>query len=162
MLTKHNPLVLGKRSDGFPLISSSSSTTIYYSAESAPGLIIAVNTFADDIKRVSGTRPKVHSSDTPIDSSKPAVFIGTVGSRLIQGVRQDIRGGEDRVNEHETAWKGLEGKWEAYDIRGIPGKDGCGDRLYITGSDMVSCSTRAIMLIYREELYTLCTPFHHI
>lgn len=75
---------------------------------------IAAATFADDLERVTGARPWV-GNDTVPDWATKAIMIGT------------------------GSGSGLEGKWEAYDIRVVvnPMK-GVEEALMVTGSDKVS------------------------
>jgi hypothetical protein len=142
MVCPTNPLTFDNyHPDLFPIASHDKPTSIYYSSDSPPAVIIAVNTFADDIQRVTGTRPPVCSSDEPINSGARAIFVGTVKSSLIQGARHDFReeGAADTSKSMKMGddWTDLEGRWEVWDIRIIPKSQLSQDRLIITGSDRV-------------------------
>lgn len=82
--------------------------TIVYDAEDAALVAQMANVLADDIERVSGTRPEV----TTEASEGPVVVLGTVGN-----------------SSHLDDVAGLEGKWEAFSI------ETSDDRVVIAGSD---------------------------
>jgi len=113
--------------DGFLLASKRHhfAAPILTSSKDDVAVHIAVATFAEDIKRVTGVRPSLHNDTLP-HGSKQAIIVGSHGSELVHEIGGD---------EYEQ----LEGKWESYDIRvkENPIKD-VQEALVITGSDRVS------------------------
>lgn len=87
-------------------------------------IYIAARSFADDIKRVTGLRPKIYNDTLPHDVHS-AIVVGSSSSRLVGGYGL----------EHVTA---LEGQWEAFDARVVDGFRGLDRALVIAGSDRVS------------------------
>ena len=69
---------------------------------------IAAQNLADDIKRVTGTKPTVESDVSR--ASRHVVIVGTLGSPLIDAL---YRSGKLRVDE-------LQGKWESFLIAAVP------------------------------------------
>ena len=101
-----------KSTGGFLLASRARPTPIYYDVDSPEALVIAVNTFADDIERVIGDRPPVLASK----DSTEGILVGIVGSDLVKAA----------PNQH------LQGQWESWDISFDS------NRAVVTGSDKVS------------------------
>lgn len=85
-----------------------SEVTIIYDAADAPLVAQMANTLADDIERVSGTRPAVVSGA----AEGPVVVLGTVGKSSLL-----------------SSDKGLTGKWESFAIGTSDG------RVEVAGSD---------------------------
>ena len=85
-----------------------SEVTIVYDAADAPLVAQMANTLADDIERVSGTRPAVVSGA----AEGPVVVLGTVGKSSLL-----------------SSEKGLTGKWESFAIGTSDG------RVEVAGSD---------------------------
>lgn len=85
-----------------------SEVTIIYDAADAPLVAQMANTLADDIERVSGTRPAVVSGA----AEGPVVVLGTVGKSSLL-----------------SSEKGLTGKWESFAIGTSDG------RVEVAGSD---------------------------
>jgi hypothetical protein len=89
---------------------------------------IAAGSFAKDIERVTGVRPRVYNDTLPKGTTK-AVLVGSAGSGLVGGI------GLEHVRE-------LEGKWEAFDARVVQRVRGLEEALVISGSDRVSTGSR--------------------
>jgi hypothetical protein len=88
-------------------------------------LHVAASTFADDIERVTGSRPTV-CNDTVPDWASQVVVVGTTSSPLLSGLAGSASGD-------------LKGQWEAYDMRVVANPvEGVAEALVITGSDKVS------------------------
>lgn len=101
----NNSFVIADHGSLVPIITNSSDSASIH---------LAVSTFADDLERVTGSRPAV-CNDTIPDWASKVIMVG-IGSN-----------------------NGLEGKWEAYDIRVVENPtDGVGEALMVTGSDKVS------------------------
>lgn len=82
---------------------------------------IAAQTFAEDVYRVTGVRPRLYNDTLP-KRTRRAIVVGSLGSSLID----------------ETVTEGLQGKWESYDVRIKKAVHGADEALVITGSDRVS------------------------
>lgn len=116
-------------SAGFLLASSATPISIFYSPDSAPAIVIAVNTFADDVERVTGKRPEVKSSDAA--ESGIGIHVGTITSSLIKNAHSSLS--SDVTDEVRGR---LEGKWECWDVSVR------GDKALVTGSCRVSFAAR--------------------
>jgi hypothetical protein len=102
------------KNDNFVIADHGTLVPIITNSSDSASIHIAVSTFADDLERVTGSRPAICNGTVPDWASK-VIMIGT-GSN-----------------------NGLEGKWEAYDIRVVGNPmDGVDEALMITGSDKVS------------------------
>lgn len=111
---------------------------------------IAAQTFAEDVYRVTGVRPRLYNDTLP-KRTRRAIVVGSLGSALID----------------ETEAEGLQGKWESYDVRVKKAVHGADEDLVITGSDRVSDgledSYRSVWEpradeSLREELFTVYIP----
>ena len=133
-----NPIVFEQEQDAFLLASKANPTPIFYASDSSEAVVIAVNTFADDVERVTGKRPDVQSAETVnrVNPSTPAILVGTVSSRLVQDVRQSSTSAQ-----LDTKWTSLEGKWESWDVSVVKSEE-LGTNTVITGSDRVSFNPR--------------------
>jgi hypothetical protein len=90
-------------------------------------LHLAASTFADDLERVTGSRPAVYNDTVP-DWATKVIMVGTASSGLLANISNDGRAA-------------VEGLWEAYDIRVVEGPiAGVEEALVITGSDKVCTS----------------------
>jgi hypothetical protein len=108
-----NAFVIANHGSLVPIITDSSDSI---------SLHLAVSTFADDLERVTGSRPGVYNDSVP-DWAERVIMVGTTSSGLLAGL---------------SKVEGLEGQWEAYDIRVVDAPvDGVQDALVITGSDKV-------------------------
>jgi hypothetical protein len=117
--------------DNFVIADHGSLVPIITNSSDSSSIHLAVSTFADDLQRVTGSRPAI-CNDTVPDWASKVIMVGTGFNN------------------------GLEGKWEAYDIRvvGNPA-DGVEEALMITGSDKVSQSHLVViigLMIARRDL----------
>ncbi len=102
-------------SEGFTITSKNRAVTIYVDNNVDSAILWSVNTLADDIKLITGQRPKIVKTDNTKSGS--GIYISTLGKPL-SGSYQDIL--PDSLN----------GKWEAYYIKQQK------ESLYLTGSDI--------------------------
>jgi hypothetical protein len=110
--TDNDPFVIADHGSLVPIITDSSDSASIH---------LAAATFADDLERVTGSRPGVYNDTVP-DWAQRVVMVGTVSSGLLAGLDK----------------RGLEGQWEAYNIRVVDSPvDGVESALVITGSDKV-------------------------
>jgi hypothetical protein len=108
--------------DNFVIADHGSLVPIITNSSDSSSIHLAVSTFADDLERVTGSRPAI-CNDTVPDWASKVIMIGTGSSN------------------------GLEGKWEAYDIRVVGNPmDGVEEALMITGSDKVSQSHLVVII----------------
>jgi hypothetical protein len=107
-------LSFDNNNDNFVIADHGSLVPIITNSSDSASIHLAVSTFADDLERVTGSRPAI-CNDTVPDWASKVIMVGTGSSH------------------------GLEGKWEAYDIR-VVGKpmNGVEEALMVTGSDKVS------------------------
>jgi hypothetical protein len=132
--------------------SSSSALPILIDSHDSEALHIAVATFAEDILRVTGIRPEIHSDVLPNGTSS-AVIAATIGSALMKRVKRrsvsTTSGSQTQTPFVGGSGSGgpggpgseLEGKWEAYDVRVLEQPlDGLKEGIVVTGSDRVSVS----------------------
>jgi hypothetical protein len=99
--------------NNFMIADHGSLVPIITNSSDAHSVHIAASTFADDLERVTGTRPGVWNDTVPDWASK-VIMVGTSGGN------------------------GLRGKWEAYDIRVVSNPmDGVEEALMVSGSDKV-------------------------
>jgi len=124
---RQQALFESRKSDHFVIVSTENNfvAPILLDSSDDSAVHIAAQTFADDIERVSGTRPELYNDTLPAGSEETAIIIGTYSSHLLA--------------ENNGQLEDLKGKWESFDIRvrdrPAPGvKHG----LIITGSDRVS------------------------
>jgi hypothetical protein len=128
--------------------SSSSALPILIDSHDSEALHIAVATFAEDILRVTGIRPEIHSDVLPNGTSS-AVIAATIGSALMKRVKRRSGSTTSGVQTQAPFVTGsgepgseLEGKWEAYDVRVLEQPlDGLKEAIVVTGSDRVSASS---------------------
>lgn len=123
-LDEHKDSSLAERSFLLASAAHSRTTPILLDSKDDIAIHIAVKSFADDIKRVTGLRPKIYNDTLP-HGTHSAVVVGSASSGLVGGYGL----------EHVTA---LEGKWEAFDVRVVNGFRGLDRALVIAGSDRVS------------------------
>jgi hypothetical protein len=114
-----------KEKTGFPLAVSGKPATIYASDEDFPGVIRAVKSLQNDLKKVTGNEPLlVEKHDF---KEKNIVLIGTLGKN--KTIDELVKNGKINVT-------GIQGKWETFLIQTIdkpfPGVD---KALVIAGSD---------------------------
>ena len=110
--TNDDPFVIADHGSLVPIITDSSDSASIH---------LAAATFADDLERVTGTRPVVYNDTVP-DWAQKVVMVGTVSSGLLAGLQP----------------RDLEGQWEAYDVRIVPGPiSGVEEALVVMGSDKV-------------------------
>lgn len=110
--TENDPFVIADHGSLVPIITDSSDSASIH---------LAAATFADDLERVTGTRAAVYNDTVP-DWTQKVVMVGTVSSGLLAGLQP----------------RDLEGQWEAYDVRIVPGPiSGVEEALVVMGSDKV-------------------------
>lgn len=86
---------------------------------------VAASTFADDLERVTGVRPRIYN-DTAPDWTNRVMLVGTASGQLVAS---------------GAGASAVQGKWEAYDIRIVDSPmDGVSEALVVTGSDKVQLS----------------------
>ena len=113
-------------SDHFSIADHGSLVPIITDSTDPEALHVAASTFADDLERVTGSRPAV-CNDTVPDWADRVIMVGTASSPLVSS-----RDGSNAIS----------GKWEAYDIRVASSPvDGVSEALIVTGSDKV-CKQR--------------------
>ncbi len=78
------------------------SAVIVLDSMDVPAIHIAASSFADDVQRVTGTRPTLYNDTVPRGGGQP-IIVGTVGSKLIQSIQ-----GVSNISSS------LDGKWESY------------------------------------------------
>jgi hypothetical protein len=100
----HNP---DTYSDAFPLAVENHMATIYYDKADSKTVRTTANLFADDIKRVTGHRPKVSTGEP---RAKDAVIIGTLDSSKI--INKLIKKDDIDVSS-------IRGGWEQYILKTI-------------------------------------------
>lgn len=111
--------------ESLKLVYASKAADIYVSAEDYKGVIRAMKTFAEDIKRVTGIMPKIQYGSKGV--SENAVILGTIGESSI--IDKLIEEGKIDANE-------IQGKWEAFIIQVVPNPmEGVEKALVIAGSD---------------------------
>jgi hypothetical protein len=92
---------------------------------------VAVNTFAQDIERVTGVRPEIYQDKLPAKCSGKAIIAATAGSPLASIAAQKV--------PDVTA---IKGKWESYHTCIVDKPcEGVEEGLMILGSDRVSAIT---------------------
>lgn len=109
----------------FPIVMFGKPAVIHVDEQDAEVVRIAGRLLAEDIKRVSGVKPKIVKHDERL--SGPVIIIGTLGkSRLLT----------DLINEGKLDGESVEGKWESFRITTVvdplPGVE---KALVIAGSD---------------------------
>ncbi|OCF34376.1 hypothetical protein I317_06529 [Kwoniella heveanensis CBS 569] len=83
---------------------------------------VAAQTFADDVHKVTGQRPRLYNDTLPHHIER-ALVVGSVGSELVKGLKGVKR------DDLEDKWESYEIGWEDQPVKGL--KEG----LVITGSD---------------------------
>ncbi|WVR07937.1 hypothetical protein IAU60_004980 [Kwoniella sp. DSM 27419] len=97
-------------------------TPLLLDSQDDQAIHVAAQTFADDVHKVTGQRPRLYNDTLPHGIER-AMVVGSVDSELVKGLKS--------VKRDE-----LQGKWEAYEIgwEDEPVK-GLKEGLVITGSD---------------------------
>ncbi|WWD20430.1 hypothetical protein CI109_104906 [Kwoniella shandongensis] len=139
--TEHDLFILASSSHGH-------ATPLLLDSRDDQAIHVAAQTFARDVYKVTGQRPKLYNDTLPKGVER-ALVVGSVTSRLIKGVREQ--------SPQQTAREGLEGKWESYDVRWEeePVK-GLKEGLVVTGSDRRG----TIYALYTLSEQTGVSPFH--
>lgn len=127
--------------DGLMLFDEHSILPIITDSEDPPAVHIAVQSYVNDLYRLSGHLARV-VNDTILHEG--AVYVGTSSSRLIERIRDSHAAGvwEESQSPLKSQTpllfhsKGLKGQWEAYDVR-LKSIDGRRS-LVLEGSDRVS------------------------
>jgi hypothetical protein len=78
------------------------SAVILLDSMDSPAVHIAANSFADDVQRVTGTRPQLYNDTMPSGGIQP-IIVGTINSKLMQSIQ-----GASNITSSLT------GKWESY------------------------------------------------
>jgi hypothetical protein len=111
---------------------------ILIDSSDAEAVHIAVSTFADDVMRVFGARPEVHTDSLP-EGTSCAILAATVGSAIMRKVRGKAASQQTGQKPLRAEGDELEGKWEAFDVRVVDQPmQGLGEALVIAGSDRVN------------------------
>jgi len=106
-------LYFDNNDNNFLIADHGSLVPIITDSSDAHSVHLAASTFADDLERVTGSRPWV-GNDTVPDWASKVIMVGT------------------------GSGNGLEGKWEAFDIRVVSNPmEGVEEALMIAGSDKV-------------------------
>lgn len=109
----------------FAIVASGRATTICYDSDDAEVVKVVADLFADDVKAVSGCRPKV--TTTIPARAKQLVIVGTIGqSRPIDKLIAD---GKIEVDEYRNGWE----RYGVFRVEQPFG--GVGSALVIAGSD---------------------------
>ena len=114
---------------GFTIASSDYAAPLLIRKSEPDALHVAVKTFAEDVERVTGVKPKVYIDTLPKDT-KGAIVVSTVGlaGGKGDGAQQAFSAGGDD----------LAGKWESYRVSVVNGQEyGAEQVLAVTGSDKV-------------------------
>ena len=102
---KDFPEVSNKVKSGyFPLVSNGQSASIVISAEDYPVVEITANMLAEDIERVTGTKPQLSTAVSIDEINDASVVAGTIGKSCL--IDQLVERGLLSVDE-------IKGKWEA-------------------------------------------------
>ncbi len=109
----------------FVLVRGSSAVPICLDANDYPGVIRAAKDLSEDIRRVTGTAPRIFSEKSALSS--PAVLIGTIGkSAVIDGL----------IRDHKIDAATIQGKWESYLVQTVSHPiSGVDSAFVIAGSD---------------------------
>jgi len=134
-------------SDGALTLASaaaSSALPILYDSGDPDAVHIAVRTFAEDVFRVTGTKPQIYADALP-DGTASAIIAATVGSTLVKRIRKK-RSGTERVQavlQSADPLAALDDQWEAFDARVIEEPlEGLKEALLVAGSDRVRVRQR--------------------
>lgn len=113
----------------FLITKSGHSTPIFVKSTESEALHVAVKTFAEDIERVSGVKPKIFTDDIPA-GTESAIVVST------------ITGGKEKRDVAQSTFstgESLAGQWESYSMKVESGGNlGVKQILSVTGSDKVS------------------------
>ncbi|KAK7447068.1 hypothetical protein VKT23_014280 [Stygiomarasmius scandens] len=92
-------------SSNFAVVQGGNAAPILLSEDDWPGVQRAASDFADDIERVTGTRPSLSNSSTSASNSSRPIIVGTLGkSALIDQV----------INATQMDVSSIEGSWESF------------------------------------------------
>ncbi|KAK7447069.1 hypothetical protein VKT23_014281 [Stygiomarasmius scandens] len=92
-------------SSSFAVVQGGNAAPILLAEDEWPGVQRAASDFADDIQRVTGTRPTLSNSSTSTSSSSRPIIVGTLGkSSLIDKV----------VNATQMDISSIQGAWESF------------------------------------------------
>lgn len=137
-----NALVFEPSPDALTIASASGALPILYDSGDPEAVHIAVNTFAEDVQRVTGVKPEIYQDDLP-NGSSAAIIVGTIGSVLLRNVRCSFENKNTHSDGAQTSFAGYasmsENDWESFNARVVaqPLK-GIEEALVIAGSDKVS------------------------
>lgn len=133
----HEDLIHGHEHNDHHLVIASKhakhALPILLSSKSAPAVHIAARSFAEDIAKVTGFKPKLYNDTLPRHIEE-AVVVGVAGEDGFDGEGDD---GLKYVDE-------LKGQWESFDVRAIKGVKGLKRALVIAGSNKVHLRHRHI------------------
>jgi hypothetical protein len=114
-------------------------TPILLDSEDDEAIHIAAHSFAKDVERVTGVKPRVYNNTLP-QGTKQAIMVGSAGSGLIGGI------GLQHVTD-------MQGKWEVFDARVVERVRGLDEAVVIAGSDRVSRLWWASLTAARDNLW---------
>ena len=101
------------------------------SSQSAPAVHLAAESFAEDIRKVTGVKPKLYNDTLP-RHVKEAIVVGVVGEAGFGGE------GDEKLKYVDE----LKGQWESFDVRAVEGVKGLKRALVVAGSNKVCPSFR--------------------
>ena len=131
---------------GFVLAGPNFALDIILDAQDPAAVHIAAKSFADDIKRITGSRARIVNGTKGRNNEhgRNGIVVGTVGSRLIRSLSSGPSGDGQTGQMVMRGTSDLKGQWESYEIGVqrvlLPGVD---EALVIIGSDRVSYSPQA-------------------
>lgn len=108
----------------FPLFANGKAPVLLVSKDDWQGVHLAVNSFSNDVYKVTGTTPKIVDS---YKNGSPLVIIGTLGKN--QWIDRLVKQGKLNIT-------GITGKWETFLIQSVKNPfPGVQEALVIAGSD---------------------------
>lgn len=140
-------LDLSTPTNAFIIAGEGKASPILIHSSESEALFVAVNTFAEDVKRVTGVKPEVFT-DSLLKGTKSAIVVSTFGTA----------GKKDGAQAFFSAGNELSGQWESYQMSVKSGDElGVERILAVTGSDKVSLlKDRANISAAPFTVYTLC------
>jgi hypothetical protein len=129
-----NQLIFTAHSGGFVIASSGRAAPILIRSNEPEALHVAVNTFAEDVERVTGVKPEIHLDSLPNDFQ--GAIVVSIAKTSKKGDEASTKGGTQKVFLAES---GLAGQWESFQIS-VKAGEGDNSVLAVTGSDRVSHS----------------------
>lgn len=109
-----------------PIISKESKTQVFIDKNDYEGVVIAAESFVNDILAVSGQKASLINNGNPVDKKAPSIIVGTIGKSAM--IDKFVKDGQIKAAD-------LKGKWESFVIAEVPDPDGEGMAVAIAGSD---------------------------